>query len=98
VYDRTKDDERPKKVSTAKYPHSKEVFGWFPSIEPSWKENTTELKHTEMLYVRGEAAVIGIIKFCLKYEHMEFFPKWRKPSSLERNWPEILDFAKRNGL
>lgn len=82
----------------AKYPKAREVFSWFPEPEPSWKINTTECKHAELLFARGETDVKGIVKFCLKYEDMPFFPKWRKPSALERNWNDIIDFAKRNDL
>lgn len=83
-----------------KYPHAKEVFGWFPKdlVEPSWKLNTTILQHSELLYLRGEAKVRSIIKFCQQNESDAFFPVWQDPTSLERNWNKIIKFADRNGL
>lgn len=94
------EESQPKRVSTAKYPHSKEVFSWFPKdvYEESWKLNTTILKHSELLYLRGEKAVRGIIKFCRANESDAFFPVWNDPTSLERNWNKIIKFADRNGL
>lgn len=92
--------EFPSRFKPAKYPHSKEVISWFPDDvrEPSWEMNTTILKHTELLYIRGENAVRGIIKFCRENESDAFFPVWNDPTSLERNWRKIQDFANRNGL
>lgn len=96
VVEESEKEERTKTKPT--YPNARTAFSWFPSPEANWGINTTELKHGELLYSRGEDAVRGIIKFCLKHEDMEFFSKWRKPSALERNWNDIIDFAKRNGL
>ncbi len=94
------DENSQKPRSAAKYPHSKEVFSWFPKdlVEPSWKTNTTILKHSELLHDRGEKAVRGIIKFCLQNESDAFFPAWQDPTALERNWTKIIKFAERNGL
>lgn len=93
------EEERVPK-SKPKYPHSKEVFSWFPRefVEPSWKLNSTILQHSELLYKRGEEAVRGIIKFCRDNESDAFFPVWQDPTSLERNWTKIISFANRNGL
>jgi len=94
------EEETPRTRSKAKYPHSKEVFSWFPTeiVEPSWKLNTTILQHSELLHRRGEEAVRGILKFCRAHESDAFFPAWQDPASLERNWKKIVTFAERNGL
>lgn len=93
----SEDEDQPLKRKP-KYPHSKEVFSWFPAAEPSWKLNKTELSHAELLFVRGEKNVRDILKFCRKHADEEFLPSWETPSLLERNWNKIIKFAERNGL
>lgn len=89
-------EEREKKQP--KYPNAKTVFSWFPFQEKSWALNTTELKHAELLFVRGEAAVCGILSFLANNKDHEFCPTVTKPSDLERKWNDIIKFADRNGL
>lgn len=92
------DQERTKKP--AKYPHALEVFSWMPDREKSWEalRNVQEREYAEYLYDRGEKKVKSIIAFCLKYGDLPYFPAWRSPSKLEKNWQGIQDFAKRNEL
>jgi len=75
-----------------KYPHAKDVFSWFPSPEPSWSINTTELKHAELLWERGEKKVKGALAFVAKHREEDFFPKITKPSDLERKWVDISEY------
>lgn len=82
----------------AKYPKAREVFSWFPEPEPSWKINTTECKHAELLYLRGESAVRGILAFLEKHQDVEDCPQVLSPHDLETKWNRVLAFAKRNGL
>jgi len=82
----------------AKYPKAREVFTWFPEPEPSWKINTTECKHAELLYLRGESAVRGILAFLEKNQDIEDCPQVLSPYDLETKWKRVLAFAKRNGL
>lgn len=94
-----KEDDRAERTKKPpKYPNAKEVFSWFPRPERSWTLNTTELKHGELLFIRGEKAVRGILQFCAEHQDDDFFPSWKSPSLLERNWTKIQDFANRNGL
>lgn len=81
-----------------KYPNAKTVFAWFPFQEKSWTLNTTELKHAELLFLRGEKKVRGILDFLARNADMEFLPEVNKPSDLERKWTAIIKFAERNGL
>jgi hypothetical protein len=74
-----------------KYPHSKEVFSWFPHPEPSWKTNTTELVHAELLFERGEEAVRGALSYVAKHKDDDFFYKITKPSDLERKWVDLVN-------
>ena len=91
-------EERPTKVPKAKYPHSKEVFGWFPNPQKSWEYNTTELQHSELLFLRGEKAVKQALAFVRNHEDDENFNyKVIKPSDLERKWEDLKLYAKRNG-
>lgn len=82
----------------ARFPHSKEVFGWFIHPQPSWLSNKTERAHAEMLWNRGEKDVRGILLFLEKNKGHEFCPQVTSPTDLERKWPAILAFAKKNNL
>lgn len=83
------EESEPRVKSRPKYPNAKTVFGWFPSQERSWILNTTELKHAELLYERGESKVKGALSFAAKHKDEEYFPKITKPSDLERKWEDI---------
>ena len=82
-------EEEPRARSKAKYPHAKEVFGWFPRPEKSWQIDTTQLKHAELLHERGEARVKKALVFVAKHKDDEYFPKITKPSDLERKWNDL---------
>lgn len=92
----SEEEKEPK--AAPKYPHAHIVSAWFPEPEPSWLINTTELKHMELLYARGETPVKDILVFVGKHRDDEYFPKVNKPSELERKWNDIQDYADRNGL
>lgn len=86
----SKEEDREVRTKGApKYPHAKEVFGWFPSQEKSWLIDTTQLKHAELLYERGEAKVKGALSFAAKHRDDYYFPKITKPSDLERKWNDL---------
>lgn len=74
-----------------KYPHAKEVFSWFPRPEKSWLLNTTELKHAELLWERGEEKVKGALGYVQKHKDDDFFLKVTKPSDLERKWVDLVN-------
>ncbi len=94
--EREEGDTRPK--SKPKYPNAKTVFSWFPKPERSWEINTTELKHGELLFSRGEKAVRGALAFHRNHLDHPDALKIVKPSQLEGKWEDLKDFAKRNGL
>lgn len=79
-----------------KYPNARTVFSWFPRPEPSWKMNTVECMHAELLYVRGEAEVRKRLRYLAEHEGEDFLPTVTKPSDLERKWVDISKYAKRN--
>lgn len=93
-------EHKEKRLPPAKYPNALTVFAWFPNRQASWEslKESREREYAEYLYVRGEDAVRGILAFCQKHDGEEFFPAWKSPSKLEKNWTGIQDFAKRNGL
>lgn len=94
-----KDSPKDERVATPrKYPNSKVVFDWFPKPERSWSINTTELKHAELLFLRGEKQVKLALEFLLENEDHEFIPRVTKPSDLERKWVDILNFKKKYNL
>lgn len=79
-----------------KYPHSKEVFSWFPKPEKSWALNTTELKHSELLWERGEIAVKRALKYHQAHKEDEGYGYVVvKPSQLEGKWNDIAEYARR---
>lgn len=90
----SEEEKQPK--TPPKYPHSREVFGWFPKPEPSWKLNTTELKHSELLWERGEEKVKGALRYCAAHKDDSHFYQVTKPSDLERKWEDIKQYAGRN--
>ncbi len=94
----SEDEETPKKESRAKYPHSKEVFGWFPRPQKSWAINTTELKHAELLYERGEKQVRAALRVYEENKDDSYCPDVSKPSYLEQKWPNLLKFSKKHAV
>lgn len=91
-----KDSDPDKEVvvkTKPKYPHAKEVFSWFPDRQKSWELNTTELKHAELLFERGEEKVRGALSFTAKHKDDEMFYKITKPSDLERKWVDLVAYA-----
>ena len=91
-----KEDTEARSKSKPKYPHAKEVFSWFPRAEKGWALNTTELKHAELLFERGEDKVRGALSFAAKHKDDEFCPRILKPSDLERKWLDLDAYAERN--
>lgn len=91
-YDIVQENPKPEKKSQAKYPHSKEVFSWFPKPEKSWGLNTTELKHSELLWERGEVKVKSALNFIARHKGEDYLPKVTKPSDLERKWEDLKAF------
>ena len=85
-------EERPKKP--AKYPHSKEVFSWFPNPQASWMalKNVQEREYAEYLYARGEEKVCGALAFYQKHKDDKFIPKIVKPSDLEKKWNDLVAY------
>lgn len=91
------EEEKPKKTTKAKYPNSKEVFGWFDKPQPSWGLNRTELEHAKLLYSRGEESVKKALMYHERHKDDEGYGfRVTKPSDLERKWNDIADYAKRN--
>jgi len=93
-YETPEGEERPK--SKPKYPNAKTVFSWFPNPEKSWNLNTTELKHAELLFERGEEKVKKRLRFVRENADADFMPLINKPSDLERKWNDLTAYAKRN--
>lgn len=97
-YEIVKEEETQPKVSKSKYPNSKTVFSWFPKPQRSWLLNTTELKHAELLFDRGERQVRAALEFAQENLDDEFCPQVTKPSDLERKWVQLLAYKKKKGL
>lgn len=82
-------ERAPKKPP--KYPNARTVFSWFPDTEPSWKLNTTELKHAELLYLRGESKVRSALAYVKEHQDDDFFYSITSPSELERKWVKLVN-------
>lgn len=86
----TEEQEKPK--TPPKYPHSKEVFSWFPRPEKSWELNKTQRAHAELLYLRGEKKVKSALAFVKKHEGEDFFPSVATPYDLETKWEKLVNY------
>lgn len=93
--DSPEEEEKPSK-KPPKYPNAKTVFSWFPAPQKSWNLNTTELKHAELLFERGEEAVKKRLRFVREHDGEDYLPSITKPSDLERKWTDLSTYAKRN--
>lgn len=91
------EDERPKRVTKAKYADAKIAFSWLPNQQKSWDRNITELECGLLLFGRGESAVRSFVKYVQSHQNDDFF-NWTfvKPSDYERKWEDIKAYAKRN--
>lgn len=96
------EEDTPVKTSTAKYPHSKEVFSWFPRPQASWNagRNVQEREYAEYLYKRGEKVVKAVLAFVedQKANNAEFKFTVVKPSDLEKKWEDIRNWKLKHGL
>lgn len=84
-----KENTEPTIKKKPKYPNAKKVFSWFPEPQPSWLIDTTQLKHAELLWLRGEAKVKGALAYVAKHKDDDYFLKITKPSDLERKWVDL---------
>ncbi len=78
-----------KEKKKPKYPNAPIVFSWFPDPQLSWKANSTELEHAELLFLRGEQKVRNALAYCEEHKNDERFYTVTKPSDLERKWLDL---------
>lgn len=91
------EDERPKKVSHAKYPHAKEVFRLWDSRPLNWNINASQLQAAENLYKeRGITGIKDALEWYkdmeTRFKHDPFLPKVRSPFDLDSKWDKLEDF------
>jgi len=91
------ESESPSKKKP-KYPNACTVFSWFPNPQKSWALNTTECKHAELLFIRGEEQVSRALAFIRENKEDTFCPTVVKPSDLERKWLDLIEYRNKNGL
>lgn len=94
VVEISEEEESPKKISRAKYPHSKEVFKTlFPATyDTYWGEQTTFLKHGEWIYkvVTAEGdSLQDFADWCKRHEKCEFFPQADTPHEMFLKWAKF---------
>jgi hypothetical protein len=91
-------EESTRPAKAPKYPNARTAFSWFRKQQPSWNINTTELKHGELLFQRGEEKVKSMLDFIREYQDEDFFPSVTKPSDLERKWNDLAKKRKKMGV
>lgn len=89
----SEDEGRPKRVSRAQYPHSKEVFTTlFPATyDPEWNSNTTQLRSSEAIYKKAtvEDEFVDFVSWYKKHKEHEYFPQTDSPYEMNLKWPKI---------
>lgn len=87
-------EERPKRESKAKYPHSKEVFSLWGKYPANWNMNTTQCRAAENLYTeRGVEEVANALKWYDDLKGKDFCPKIHTPYDLDSKWAKLEDFV-----
>ncbi len=87
-------DDRPKRESKAKYPHTKEVFRLWGKYPRNWEMNTTQCRAAENLYTeRGVEEVENALKWYEELKHKDFCPKIHTPYDLDSKWAKLEDFV-----
>lgn len=88
------EEEKPTKVSKAKYPHSKEVFALFGKYPLSWERDTTQLVSAEALYnERGVEEIKNALYWFKDVGHKEFCPQVSTPRKLDTKWEDFEKFV-----
>lgn len=86
-------EERPKKESRAKYPHSKEVFStiFAATYDPEWDRHTTYLQKAEWIYtkVTAEDSLQDFADWLKRHSKCEFFPQADTPSEMFSKWAKF---------
>lgn len=96
VKESQEEEKTPK--SKPKYPNAKTVYSWFPKPQKAWEINTTELKHAELLFLRGEKQVRSALALLADHGNDPYCPEVLKPSHLEQKWSSLFRFAHKKGL
>jgi len=65
----TIEEDKQKKPSTAKYPHKKEVFSWFPAYEKFWDRHATYCEYSNDCWELGEKTCRAMLKFYEENKH-----------------------------
>lgn len=87
-------EEKPKKVSNAKYPHSKEVFSLFGKFPLSWERDTTQLSSAEALYnERGIGEIENALAWFKDLKSRQFCPQVSTPRKLDTKWEDFEKFV-----
>ena len=85
-----------KSPSTAKYPHSKEIFALFPNATLSWKVNRTFCISAENLYLtRGVADCKEAVDFAIKHKRETYCPQIHTPYDLDMKWDKLVEYSLR---
>lgn len=89
-------EEAPKKVSTKKYPHHKEVFALWGKVPFAWLNNNTEKQAAENLYTeRGLEEIANALKWYVDLQDREFCPQVSSPVKLDRKWDDFEKFVEK---
>lgn len=87
------EEEKPKKVSRAKYPNFKTVFALWPSVPKSWDNNTQKQAAENLYQERGLEAIRDAIEWYETVKDIKFCPTMRSPHDLDIKWDKLDDFS-----
>lgn len=89
-YELVPGDEKPKKVSTSKYPNAREIFALWGNYPRNWDRNTTQLISGQNLYTeRGIEGTRNALLWNEKVKHLDFAPKIDTPYDLDSKWAKL---------
>lgn len=97
IIETTEETERPKRESTAKYPHSKEVFKLWGKYPAFWNLNAGFCASAEWLYTeKGIEELSDLMKWYPKHKEDKFCPKFRNPKELAEKYGKLEDYFDRH--
>jgi hypothetical protein len=92
-------DEKPQKrrMSIAKYPHSKEVFSLWGNYPPFWNLNAAFCSAAEWLYTeKGIEELSDLIKWYAKHKDDPYCPQFHNPKDLAEKYGKLEAFYDKN--
>jgi hypothetical protein len=96
---RVSDEEKPKRESSAKYPHALEVFalwGAFPKNWTSLKESRQREAAENLYQEQGIEEIKNALAWHDRLKGIEFCPQIHTPHDLDTKWGKLEDFVEKH--